>query len=56
MLQTEKTKIRKKNLYKNPTNLYNKLLAIYLKEYNSNADEEKERDKKYGIKLKNYRH
>ena len=56
MLQTEKTKIRKKNLYKNPTNLYNKLLAIYLKEYNSIADEEKERDKKYGIKLKNYSH
>ena len=52
MLQTEKTKIRKKNLYKNPTNLYNKLL----KEYNSIADEEKERDKKYGIKLKSYRH
>ena len=52
MLQTEKTKIRKKNLYKNPKNLYNKLL----KEYNSIADEEKERDKKYGIKSKNYRH
>ena len=35
-------------VYKNVTNLYNKLLAIYFKEYNSVADEEKEKmDIKY---------
>ena len=38
-------------MYKNATSLYNKLLAIYFKEYTSIADEEKEdMDKKYDPK------
>ena len=32
--RTEKTKIRKKNVYENVTKLYNTLLVIYFKEYN----------------------
>ena len=35
MSRTEKTKIRKKNVYKNVTRLYNTLLANYFKEYNN---------------------
>ena len=33
--QAENTKIRKKNVFKNVTKLYNTLLAIYFKEYNN---------------------
>ena len=40
--RTGETKIKKKIVYKNAVNLYNKLLAIYFKDYNSIADEEKE--------------
>ena len=48
MPRTEETKNKKKIVYKNAVNLYNKLLAIYFKDYNSIADEEKEKvDKKY---------
>ena len=47
MPRTEKTKIKKKNLYKNVTKLYNALLAIYFKEYNNITDKKKEElDKK----------
>ena len=47
MPQTEKTKTRKNNVYKNVINLYNKLLSIYFKEYNSTAGEKEEIDEKY---------
>ena len=39
MPRTEKTKIKKKNVYKNVTKLYNTLLAIYFKEYNNITNE-----------------
>ena len=48
MPQTEKTIIKKKNVYKNVKRLYNILIAIYFKEYNNITDKTKvEMDKKY---------
>ena len=44
MRRTDKTKIKKKNVHKNATNLYNTLLAIYPNEYNNIIDE-KRRDR-----------
>ena len=39
LLEQKKARIRKKNMYKNLTNLYNKLEAISFKEYNDVIDE-----------------
>ena len=41
--QTEKTKIKKKSVYKNSAILYNTLLHIYFSDYNNIMDENKKK-------------